>query len=118
MASNKQPSPPPAPEHLDEVAQAKWAELIAAIWNCEDRHPGDLDALQAYCVAWSRWSAAEKGISELGPIIKAPSGYPVQNPHVSLARHAADELRKWGKLLGVVGDTGPMRYVEGRRTGR
>jgi P27 family predicted phage terminase small subunit len=104
------PPPPDPPEQLDLVAATKWVELIPAIWNCHSRALGDIDALTAYCSAWSRWRTADQKVRELGTVIKSPSGYPVQSPFLSIANRAADEMRKWGKLLGLTANSGPLIF--------
>ena len=87
------------PEHLDEQATAKWAELLPILDTPLDQ--GRLDALAAYAVAWSRWTAAEAQVAELGPVVKSPAGFPVQNPYLSIAKDAQRQLRQWGDVLGL-----------------
>jgi phage terminase small subunit len=59
--------PPPT---LDEVAAAKWTQLHAAragtgrAWR-----PVELDALEAYCAAYSRWRAATAWLDEHGDVM-------------------------------------------------
>jgi P27 family predicted phage terminase small subunit len=90
--------PPDAPAHLDDVARAKWIEIVGEIDN---RDQGVLDLLQLYCCTWSRWREAEAKVVELGTIIKSPSGYPVQCPYLAIANRAAADLLKIGKRLGL-----------------
>ncbi len=71
------------PEHLDEQAVAKWAELAPTL---DATQPGTADALAAYCVAYSRWTAAEAKVSELGAVIKSAAGFAVQSPYVAHGR--------------------------------
>jgi P27 family predicted phage terminase small subunit len=55
----------------------------------------DGTALAAYCQAFSRWVDAEAKARKLGPIIKSPSGYPMLNPYVTLAKTAFDQMTKY-----------------------
>mgnify|MGYP003675942772 CR=1 FL=1 len=40
----------------------------------------DTFALAMYCEVFARWTYANDQIKKFGPIVKAPSGYPVQSP--------------------------------------
>lgn len=87
---------PKAPAHLDAVAVAKWTELFEFL---PDTNQGTLDALAAYCQAWSRWTAAEAKIVELGAVVKSPQGFPVANPYVAIGAAAQRQMRQWGAEL-------------------
>jgi P27 family predicted phage terminase small subunit len=89
---------PNPPEHLDPVAVAKWLELAPTL---DMTRPGTADTLTLYVTAWTRWKAAEAKAAELGDVIKSPAGYPVQNPYLSIANKALDQLLKIGKRLGI-----------------
>jgi P27 family predicted phage terminase small subunit len=86
------------PAHLDEPARQKWAETLPAIAQRENMDQGALDALGAYCLAYSRWQAAETKVSELGAVVKA-GGVAVVNPYIAVARQAQAEMRKWATEL-------------------
>ena len=95
---------PKPPEHLAAAARAKWGETLPALPDVER---GSLDALAAYCAAWSRMIAAEAKVAELGPVVKSPQGFPVQNPYLSVlqqerraVRQLATELRLTPKSRG------------------
>jgi phage terminase small subunit len=47
------------PKHLDQVAKRKWSKLIPEIEARGFIYTVDLDALAAYCAAWSRWTKAD-----------------------------------------------------------
>ncbi len=87
---------PQSPKHLDETAAKKWREMLPTL---ADQEPGSLDALAAYCSAWSRWTAAEAKVQELGPVVKSPQGFPVQNPYVAIAAQAQRQMRQWASEL-------------------
>jgi len=87
------------PSHLDKSARQKWREIVVILEERGDVDAGTLDALAAYCVAWSRWTDAEAKISELGPIVKSPAGFPVANPYVGIAAAAQRQMRQWGGEL-------------------
>ena len=87
------------PTHLDTIAQQKWAEVIPILQEHGDVDQGALDALTAYCSAWSRWTAAEAQVNALGAVVKSPAGFPVQNPFVAIAAAAQRQMRQWGSEL-------------------
>lgn len=89
----RRPSPP---KHLDKTAAKKWKEILPQLADLEQ---GTLDALAAYCSAWSRWTGAESKVQELGPVVKSPQGFPVQNPYLPIAAQAQRQLRQWSGEL-------------------
>ena len=100
--------PPDPPMELDAVARDKWDQLVTLVWE-HGWNPATGDALASYCTNWSRWQAAEAELAKTGPVIESPSGYPIQSPYLSISRRAQDELRRWGRIIGV---TGPRRQIE------
>jgi len=94
-----------APQHLDEQARAKWAEVLPILQSRGNVAQGTLDALAAYCQAWSRWTAAEQQVTALGLVVKSPAGFAVENPYFGIAKKALIEMHRWGKELGLTGRT-------------
>jgi P27 family predicted phage terminase small subunit len=45
----------------------------------------DRGALASYCGAYALWAEATEAIQKYGVLIKAPSGFPVQSPYLSIA---------------------------------
>jgi P27 family predicted phage terminase small subunit len=86
----------PAPAHLDKAARAEWDRLVA------DLAPGrrlDLDtrtAVAGYCAIYSRWVRAESELAKLGPVVRSPGGYPVENPWLGIATKALEQM---GRLV-------------------
>jgi P27 family predicted phage terminase small subunit len=93
------PKAPHAPEHLDATARAKWAEVWPIVAQRKKTDQGSLDALAGYCLAYSRWTAAERQVSELGTVIKSPAGFAVPNPYVAIAAAAQRQMRQWAAEL-------------------
>jgi P27 family predicted phage terminase small subunit len=91
--SNRRPKPP---RHLDPDAQAKWKEIVA---HLPDQEQGTLDALAAYCQAWSRMVAAEARVAELGAVVKSPQGFPAVNPYLSVLQQERRAVRQWAAEL-------------------
>lgn len=94
------------PEHLDDQAAAKWAEVVAILEDRGDAlDAGTLDAATAYASAYSRWRAAEKKVQELGAVVKSPAGFAVENPYVGIARKAEIAMRQWAGELRLTPKT-------------
>ena len=90
------------PEHLDAAAIAKWGEVFPILQERGDVGQGVADALAAYCVAYSRWTAAEQQVGLLGLVVKSPAGFAVENPYLGVSKRALIEMHRWGKELGIV----------------
>ena len=87
------------PAHLDTTATAKWGELWPIVAQRENIDQGTLDALAAYCLAYSRWTEAEGKITELGSVIKSPAGFAVPSPYLAVAKDAQRAMRQWAAEL-------------------
>lgn len=51
-------------------------------------------ALALYCQSWARWVEAEDNLRKYGVVIKAPSGFPVQSPYLSIANKAMSQMTR------------------------
>lgn len=91
--SRRRPAPP---MHLDDAAKAKWRELVGSL---PDQEQGTLDALAAYCSAWSQWTTAATKVAELGAVIRSAQGFAVQSPYVAIAAAAQRQMRQWAGEL-------------------
>jgi P27 family predicted phage terminase small subunit len=54
-----------------------------------------------YCVIFVRWKKAERMVREKGEIIKTAAGNIIQNPYLSIANRALDQLNKLGAEFGM-----------------
>jgi P27 family predicted phage terminase small subunit len=89
-----------APAHLDDQAQAKWAEVHAILEaRGEPLDAGTLDALTSYASSWSQWLSASEQVKAIGLICKSPNGFPVENLYVGVARKAQVAVRQWAAEL-------------------
>jgi P27 family predicted phage terminase small subunit len=91
----------PAPDHLNAAGKVAWARMVPLLTEMRVLTAADLDLLGGYCAAFARWSDAEKHIAEDGPVVKAPSGYPIQNPYLAVANKALDQMRQIGGDFGL-----------------
>lgn len=86
---------PPCPRELDAVARKEWNRMAKVLLNLGLLTELDRAALAGYCVSWSQWVQALEKVQQIGPIIKAPSGFPVQNPYLAVANRAGKEMRSF-----------------------
>ena len=98
-----------APDELDEVALQEWNRVAGLGISKLVVTAADRAVLAAYCMAYSRWMAAEKAIAELaskdkfgrGLIIKTSNGNVVQNPMVGVANKARESMARMASELGL-----------------
>ena len=87
------------PKHLGPIAAEEWArirDLFREIFTEADRA-----ALSAYCVCYGRWVEAEDHVRATGMMVKSPSGYPMQNPWLSIANKAFQQMNKMMSEFGM-----------------
>lgn len=92
---------PAAPVHLKGDERAKWDELAAELHELGVLTTLDRDALGMYCVLFVRWTKAEQVVREKGEIIKTTGGNIIQNPYLSIANRALEQLNKLGAEFGM-----------------
>lgn len=103
--NNAEPRPrvvlPRPPAHLSDEEKTKWKSLVRELHPLGLVTVLDLDQLSTYCVIWCRWMKAEKLVREKGEIIKTAAGNIIQNPYLSIANRALDQLNKLGAEFGM-----------------
>ncbi len=92
---------PRPPEHLSDEEKAKWKVLVRELHALGLVTKLDVDALAMYCVIFVRWMKAEKLVREKGEIIKTTAGNIIQNPYLSIANRALEQLNKLGAEFGM-----------------
>lgn len=97
--NQREPKPPPVipdpPDILDEIAQGEWGRLAPMLEQCGILTEIDGNALAALTTWFSRWVQAERMVQKSGLIVKAPkTGVPMQNPALSVANKALQEMTK------------------------
>lgn len=96
-----------APQHLNEEARAEWHRIAPLLEKRGLIAEEESAALALYCQAYGRWQQAERKIAELigensdGLIIKAPSGYPIQNPYLAIANKAMEQCYQFLQQFGL-----------------
>jgi len=92
---------PRPPEHLSDDEKEKWKMTVKELYPLGLITTIDKDALAMYCVIFVRWLKAEKMVREKGEIIKTAAGNIIQNPYLSIANRALDQLNKLGAEFGM-----------------
>lgn len=98
---------PECPEHLTADARDEWNRIVPLLLKNNLLTEIDGAALALYCQSWGRWSEAERKLGEMrkngddGMLIKAPSGYPIINPYLSIAHRAMNDCYKHLQQFGL-----------------
>jgi P27 family predicted phage terminase small subunit len=97
---------PSCPSHLDAEAKKEWHRLSKDLYALGLLTKIDRDALAAYCQCYSRWVEAEQKLRETGMVVKAPTGYPMLNPYLSVIHKTLNHMQAF---LGEFGLTPASR---------
>ena len=93
---------PDCPEFLDEVAREEWDRISVVLSEVGLLTQADRSALAAYCVAYSRWVAAEKQVAKFGTIVKSPEkNFPMKSPYLTVADQSLETMRKFLVEFGL-----------------
>jgi P27 family predicted phage terminase small subunit len=75
----------------------------------------DVRAFETYCRAWGQYKEAEAEVGRLGEVVKAPSGYPIQNPYRAIANKALTRCeRLWAKFGMTPADRSRVHVQKGQ----
>lgn len=92
---------PEPPADLDARAQAAWSYYAPILATCRVLTLADREILACFCAAAGRRSQAEEELAKSGPVVKSPSGYPIQNPWLAIANKALEQILRFGQELGL-----------------
>lgn len=92
---------PTAPKHLQGEARKEWNRASKLLHQAGLLTSIDRAALAAYATAYGRWADSEEQLKKHGPVVKSPSGYPIQNPYLGIANKAMCEMRRWLVEFGM-----------------
>jgi P27 family predicted phage terminase small subunit len=106
---NKQePQPPdliwetPPPEVAADLnAAAEWRRLVPMLRKGRQVSDADRAALMALCLEWAKYLEATDKVRVAGLVVKTPTGYPMQNPYLSIARQALAACNRLWPELGL-----------------
>ena len=86
-------TPPKCPKHLDRRAKREWKRMASVLERLGLLTEIDGTAFAIYCQAFGTWVEAVEKIKKTGMIVKAPSGYPIQNPYLAIANKAVGQMK-------------------------
>lgn len=81
------------PEELSKEAGKHWDKVCTQLQDAKIITNIDVTALAMYCESYATWFNANKMIQRHGPVVKNPSGFPVQSPYLLIANKAFDQMR-------------------------
>ena len=76
----------------------------------------DRAVLAGYCVAYARWAEAETQVSKLGPVVKTAGGNLIQNPYLSIANKALEQMTKLAAEFGMTPSSRSRVQAAGDKT--
>lgn len=92
---------PEPPEFLDDVAKTEWNRNLDLMISKSMLTPLDWSFYAAYCYNFSQFIRRSAELEKTGTLIEAPSGYPIQNPLISIVRSSLEMMYKFGAELGL-----------------
>ena len=92
---------PEPPADLDTRARAAWDRYGPILAKCRVITLADREMLACFCGAAGRRSQAEEELAKSGPVVKSPSGYPIQNPWLAILNKALEQILRFGQELGL-----------------
>lgn len=108
--NDEEPQPAAADEAFDATpaelvgdarATTEWQRLAPLLRIARQVTEADRTALVALCLEWSRYLEAMTKVQQAGMVVKAPSGYPIQNPYLAIATKALSGCQKLWPELGL-----------------
>lgn len=98
-----QPAPgaPSCPHHLQDEARKEWHRIVKDLQPLGLLTRIDRAALAGYCDAYGRWAQASEGLAKTGMLVKAPSGYPILNPLLSIINAALAQMKAFLTEFGM-----------------
>jgi P27 family predicted phage terminase small subunit len=105
------------PGHLDEVAAARWRELLPMLQAVRVMTRADIEALARYCDTYEWWLATRAKLKKEGdtyPILNdgGEVKYIAQRPEVAIAHKLAQQLRQLEQDFGLNPSARASLHVE------
>ena len=92
---------PRVPSHLSDEARKVWGYLAPRLFELGLLTELDREALGMYCESCARWVEAKAQIKKSGLVLKTINGNLVQNPYLSIANKAQEQMIKLGAEFGL-----------------
>lgn len=95
--NHREPKPtltiPRCPPELSAVARKEWRRISRHLSELGLLTAIDRAALASYCQGWAQWLDANVQLQKHGPVVRAPSGYPMLSPYLAVASQAYTQMR-------------------------
>jgi P27 family predicted phage terminase small subunit len=91
----------PAELAANTRAAEEWTRLVPMLQKARQITEADRSALVALCTEWARYLDATARVMTSGMIVKSPSGYPMTNPYLPIARQALAACNRLWPELGL-----------------
>jgi len=88
-----EPALPACLAELSDAAKQEWKRVGKDLQRLGLLSSIDRAGLAAYCEAWAQWLEAISAVQHSGAVVKAPSGYPILNPHLAVANQAYGRMK-------------------------
>jgi P27 family predicted phage terminase small subunit len=92
---------PEPPDHLDDGAKAKFAEMAVLLARHGVMTELDTNALARYVVIWRRWLEAETEVKRRGPVVKTSNDNIIQNPFLAVANKCLAQMAQIESEFGL-----------------
>ncbi len=90
------------PAHVVGIAREEWDRVVAATKAARILTAENGALLEAYCIAYARWRAAEAHLALHGPIVPTPrTGAPMHSPMATVAAKERDAMMRLADVLGL-----------------
>ena len=103
--NKREPKPlrkaPRCPAWLEDEARQEWRRLAKALEAMGVLTEVDMAVFAAYCQAYGRWKQAEDKIKDGNLVFLTPSGYPQQNPYLSIAQQNMKLMHSFASEFGL-----------------
>lgn len=97
---------PPCPKTLDDEEKKTWRWFAKQLKGLNTLTTVDQAVMTLLCRSWVIGEDAHEKIKEQGMVVNAPSGYPVQNPYLSIMNKAHEQVKS---ILVEIGATPAAR---------
>jgi P27 family predicted phage terminase small subunit len=92
---------PRCPDWLNEDGRREWKRVTRELFDAGILTTVDRAALAAFCQAYGRWVDAERKVTEKGAVLKTSQGNLIQNPYLSIANRALEQMLKTAAEFGM-----------------
>lgn len=92
---------PAAPAILKGQGLIEWRRVTKVLDEMGLITRADVDVVALYCQTVAQWKDSTKHVQDEGAVIMTKSGYPIQNPHLSVANRCSRDMQRLQSELGL-----------------